>query len=227
MIKAIAIDDEPLALEIIQSYCNDFKGIILVNTFTNLNNAKKYLNKFDVNLLFIDIEMPGKSGIEFVNTIDKNIKVIFTTAHSKYAVEGFKLNATDYLLKPIPFKRFVDAINKVQKQLELESNNEKQNTHLTIRANYKLYNIELDKIKFIEAMDDYVKIYTDLKNPIVARITMKSILFKLPDSQFIRVHKSYIVSFSNIKTIQNQTIKINDILIPIGKTYKKNVKKYF
>ncbi len=228
MIKAIAIDDEPLALDIIDSFCNQLSIISLERSFTNLNHAKKYLNKFDIDLLFLDIEMPKTNGIDFFKSLDKHIKVIFTTAHTKYAVEGFKVAASDYLLKPISFERFQEAITRVNTQLKLESNHSELNTHLSIRANYKLYNIALNNILYIEAMDDYVKIYTKANNkPIVARSTMVGILKKLPKKDFARAHKSYIVNLKSITTIAINTLKINETTIPIGSTYKKQLNAYF
>lgn len=227
MIKAIAIDDEPLALEVIETYCSQLKTISLERTFTNLDNAKRYINKFDIDVIFLDIEMPKTNGIDFYNNLNKSIKVIFTTAHSKYAVEGFRVNAVDYLLKPISLNHFKEAVGRISRTIHLESKSIKENTHLNIRANYKLYNIDLKSIEYIEAMDDYVKIHIENESPVVARSTMKSVINKLPDSQFIRIHKSYIVPINKIKTVQSQTINLMGIEIPIGNAYKKNLENHF
>ena len=223
MIKAIAIDDEPLALEVIEAHCSQLKTISLERSFTNLDNARRYINKFDIDVIFLDIEMPKTNGIDFYSNLNKVVKVIFTTAHSKYAVEGFRVNAIDYLLKPISLNHFKEATDRVSRAIALENKSTKENTHLAIRANYKLYNIDLKSILYIEAMDDYVKIHIENESSVVARSTMKGIIDKLPESQFVRVHKSYIVPINKIKTVQTQTLNLLDVEIPIGNAYKKNL----
>ncbi len=227
MLKAIAIDDEPLALEVIAIYCSELDYITLERSFTSIDNAKKYLNKFDVDVIFLDIEMPKANGIDFYKSITKNVKVIFTTAHSKYAVEGFRVNASDYLLKPIALEQFIDATKRVLNEVALLNSSEKENTHISIRANYKLHNVSLSKIQYIEAMDDYVKLYIEDEKTLVTRSTMKGILSKLPPSKFIRVHKSFIVPVDHINIIKHQSLIINNIEVPIGQSYKKNLERFF
>jgi len=228
MINAVAIDDEPISLDIIESFCNQFEFINLTNTFSSLDKAKKYLNKNEVDVIFLDVEMPSGNGIEFFKKLNKDIKIILITAHSKYALEGFNINAVDYLLKPFSIERFEEALLRVKKQLELENESQNENTHLTIKANYKLNNIPLEAIIRIEAMDDYIKIYTeDNDNPIVARYTMKTILDKLPKEQFIRVHKSHIVPLQKIISFNGQSIDLKDSSIPVGTTYKKKIRLFF
>lgn len=224
MITAIAIDDEPLGLKIISHYCDQIDFITLEKTFTKQSEALKHLRKFPVDLIFLDIQMPNKNGIDFYKMLDNETMVIFTTAHSQYAVEGFNVNATDYLLKPFSPERFMMAIQKARKEFEFRKNQSVQ-THLMIRADYKLYRIEFDDIRLIEGLDDYVQIHLSNKTKIVARISMKGILEKLPEKDFIRVHRSYIIPLKKIKSIQNKSIQIEDFLIPIGETYREDIFK--
>lgn len=222
MIKAIAVDDEPLALSIIQHYCDQLENITLEKVFTQQNEAIKHLNKFPVDVLFLDIQMPRQNGLDFFKSLKKKPLVIFTTAFSDYAVSGFNVNAIDYLLKPFTYERFVQAIKKAEEKLQYKIGNSDQN-YVLIRADYKLHKIEFDTILFIEAFDDYIKIFLVDTTKIVARMSLKGILKKLPNNDFIRTHRSYIVPVKHIKTLQNNTITVADYTIPIGNTYKKNV----
>lgn len=226
MINAIALDDEPLALKIIDFFCSKSELITLQKTFTSQSETIKYLNNYPVDLLFLDINMPAKNGIDFYKLLKNNPMVIFTTAYSEYAVEGFNVNAVDYLLKPFSEERFFIAIHKVSKRLNLK-NDLSQETHLTIRADYKLNRIPFDDIVLIEGLDDYVQIHLTNKTKIVARLSMKLILEKLPEKLFLRVHRSYIIPINKAKSIHNKTILIQDFVIPIGDTYKDTVLKYF
>lgn len=224
MIRAIAIDDEPLALDIIAYFCSKEKFISLEKTFTKQSEAIKYLNKFPVDLIFLDIQMPAQNGIDFYKALETNAMVIFTTAYSEYAIEGFNVNATDYLLKPFSEERFKQAMQKARNEYEFKKNSQVQ-THLMIRADYKLYRIEYDEIVMIEALDDYIQIHLISKNKIVARQSMKSILNKLPQNLFLRVHRSYIVPVAKVKSVQNKTLTIDEFVIPVGDTYKKQLRK--
>lgn len=225
MIKAVAIDDEPLALKVIEHFCEQTENIVLEKAFTKTEEGIKYLRKFPVDLLFLDIQMPGKNGIDFYKSLSTDVMVIFTTAYSEYAVEGFNLNATDYLLKPISYERFTTAVEKVQKEKSLRMA-DPENNYFMVRADYKLHKIEYDDILLIEGLDDYIRIHLKDKNTIVTRLSMKGILEKLPPAAFIRVHRSYIVPVSKIKTVQNKTITIEEFVIPIGDTFKNELNKY-
>ncbi len=220
MIKAIAVDDEPLALSVIQHYCNQIDTISLEKTFTQQTEAIKHLHKFPVDVLFLDIQMPKQNGVDFFKNLDPKPQVIFTTAYSEYAVEGFNVNATDYLLKPFTFERFLQAIEKAQHELQNNTPNLDQD-FLLIRADYKLNKIPYSEILYIEGLDDYIQIHLENKTKIVARFSMKSILEKLPQQQFIRIHRSYIIPIKNIKSVQSNSVTINDIELPIGATYKQ------
>lgn len=226
MITAIAIDDEPLALKIISHYCDQIDFITLEKTFTQQSEALKHLKKYPVDLIFLDIQMPNKNGVDFYKMLDNNPMVIFTTAHSQYAVEGFNVNATDYLLKPFSAERFITAVQKARNEFEFRKNQSIQ-THLMIRADYKLHRIEFDDILLIEGLDDYVQVHLANKTKIVARLSMKGILEKLPEKNFIRVHRSFIISIKKVKAIVNKNIQIEDFVIPIGDTYKEEILKLF
>ena len=226
MIKAIAIDDEPLALKIIAHFCSQVDYISLEKTFTKTDEALNHLTKFPADLLFLDIQMPGKNGLDFYRMLDPEVMVIFTTAYSEYAVEGFNVNAIDYLLKPFSFERFLTAVVKASKEKKARQSTTAHN-HLLIRADYKLHRLEFDDILLIEGLDDYIRIHLKGKTPITARLSMKSILEKLPSPDFIRVHRSYIIPVKKVKSIYNKTIQIEDFVIPVGDTYKDAVSKYF
>ena len=224
MIKAIAIDDEPLALKIIAHFCDEIDFMQLEKTFTKPSEAIKYLKKFPVDLLFLDIQMPSKNGLDFYKMLEQETMVIFTTAYSEYAVEGFNVNAVDYLLKPFSFERFQTAVQKAQNEQNFRQSSSVQ-TQLLIRADYKLNKIDFDDILLIEGLDDYIQIHLKDKTKIVARLSMKNILEKLPTSLFVRVHRSYIIPVKKIKFIQNKNIQIEDFIIPVGDTYKEEILK--
>lgn len=220
MIRAIALDDEILALRIIENYAEKIENLSLEKVFNKQSDAQKHLNKFPVDLIFLDIEMPVKNGLDFYKNISQNTKVIFTTAYSEYAVDAFSVHAVDYLLKPFSFERFKTAVEKVKNNSE---NHEAK--HLSIRADYKLHKINFDTIQLIEGLDDYIKIHLKDSTKITARSSMKSIMEKLSEKDFIRVHRSFIVPVSDIKTIANKNIHIAEFIIPIGETYKDEVMK--
>lgn len=220
MIKAIALDDEILALKIIENYAGKIENLSLEKTFNKVSDAQKYLNKFPVDLIFLDIQMPAKNGLDFYKSISQDTKVIFTTAYSEYAVDAFSVNAVDYLLKPFSFERFKTAVEKVK--LKSEKTEAK---YLSIRADYKLHQIAFENILLIESLDDYVQIHLKDSTKITARSSMKSILEKLSEKDFVRVHRSFILPVNNIKTIVNRNIHLGDFIIPIGETYRDVVMK--
>jgi DNA-binding LytR/AlgR family response regulator len=222
MITAIALDDEPPALKIVESFCGRVEFIDLAKTFTNPNEALKHLEKFPADLLFLDIRMPSMTGIQFAKKVPKDLMVIFTTAYSEYAVEGFNLNAVDYLLKPFTFDRFLQAANKANEYYKFLHNYDPSAQHyIFVRADYSLLKIMLDDILYIEGLDDYLKIFLAGRKPIIARMTMKAMLEKLPQKAFIRVHRSFIVPLSRIDNVRNKTIHISDKSIPVGNSYEK------
>lgn len=220
MINAIAIDDEPLALKVIKSLCDNSKSILLQKTFTQPSLALKYLRKFPVDLIFCDIQMPSMTGINLVKSLQQNTMVIFTTAFSEYAAISYELNAIDYLLKPINQKRFTQAANKAQEYFDYI--NKKDHTidkNIFIRADFSLVKIPLVDILYIEGLADYLKIYIKDRKTIVARMPMKDIMEKLPPAEFIRVHRSFILPFGKIEAVRGTTIFIGNQEFPIGRTY--------
>jgi DNA-binding LytR/AlgR family response regulator len=220
MINAIAIDDEPLALTVIQSLC-DKSGIInLQKTFTQPNEALKYLQKTSADLIFCDMQMPAMTGISLVKSLEQNTMVIFTTAFSEYAAVSYELNAIDYLLKPINQKRFTQAITKAQDYFDYISKKDKNaDKSIFVRADFSLVRIPLDDILYIEGLADYLKIYIRDRKTIIARMTMKDMMEKLPSADFIRVHRSYILPFRRIEAVRGTTIIIGEMEFPIGRTY--------
>lgn len=228
MIKAVAIDDEPLALIVIEAFCRKTDFIDLQKTFTEPGEALKYLRKYPVDLLFLDIRMPSISGIDLYKNIAQNTMVIFTTAFSEYAVEGFNLKAIDYLLKPFALERFLQAAEKAKEYYDLI--NEKEDIagkYLFVRADYSLLKIALNDILYIEGLDNYLKIYLQNQKPVIVRMSMKSVMEKLPVKEFIRVHRSYIVPFSKVETVRNKIIHVAGTEIPLGTNYIDSFQELF
>jgi DNA-binding LytR/AlgR family response regulator len=220
MINAIAIDDEPLALTVIQSLCNKSNIINLQKTFTQPNEALKHLRKFPIDLIFCDIQMPAMTGISLVKSLQQNTMVIFTTAFSEYAATSYELSAIDYLLKPINQKRFTQAITKAQKYFEyIHSKNQSADKNIFVRADFSLVKVPLADILYIEGLADYLKIYIKDRKTIVARMPMKDMMEKLGSVDFIRVHRSFILPFSRIEAVRGTTIFLGDKEFPIGRTY--------
>jgi len=224
MINAIALDDEPPALEIIETFCNKVDFIDLQKTFTKTGEAFKYLEKFPIDLLFLDINMPSVTGIEFYKSIPQKTMVIFTTSYSEYAIEGYNLNAVDYLLKPYTFKRFLQAAEKANERHRFltQSNAPGKDEYLVLRADYGLVKIAAADILFIEGLDNYLKIHLQNQKPLVIRMTLKTILEKLSEKEFIRVHRSYIVPLNRIEAVRNKIIAIAGEEIPIGSSYEEH-----
>jgi DNA-binding LytR/AlgR family response regulator len=228
MINCIGIDDEPLALEIIEEFCSKVSFVKLEKTFTNTDEAAKYLRKFPVDLLFLDIQMPDISGIEFCKEHASNKLVIFSTAFSEYAVEGFNLNAIDYLLKPFEFSRFLQAANKANEYFNyLNASDNKEMQHLFVRSEYSLVKIALADILYIETLDDYIKIHVRDRKPVLTKMNLKNVMSKLHSKDFVRVHRSYVVPLHCILSVRGKTIQLNNIEIPIGIKFEEEFfKKY-
>jgi DNA-binding LytR/AlgR family response regulator len=231
-IRCIAIDDEPLAVKKIAGYIQKVPFLELVAECRSASEAMNILDSNDVQLLFIDINMPDISGMEFVKSLTKKPYIVFTTAYSEYAVEGFQVEAVDYLLKPITFSNFLKAANKVKNLVELITNGQKESVkttanHLFVKSDYKLIRIELDNIKYIESQHEYIKIHLINSNPIKTQLSLKSIEEQLPPEWFMRVHRSYIVNLAKITVIErNRIVFDGKIYIPISEQYKDKFQEY-
>lgn len=228
MIRAIAIDDEPPALKVVEDFCSQVDFIDLQKSFTRPSEALKYLRRFPVDLIFLDIRMPSISGIELFKDLPQETMVIFTTAYSEYAVEGFNLSAIDFLLKPFTTERFIQAANKANEYYQFnQQKNPASLQYIFIRADYSLVKIPVADIIYIEGLDDYIKIHLKDRKPVIARMTMKSILEKLPPDLFLRVHRSFIVPVSSIETVRNKVIILGDVKIPIGSSFEEEFMNRF
>lgn len=228
MITAIALDDEPLAIDVIKNYCQKVDEVKLVATFTEAGPALKYVEQNPVDLLFLDINMPAISGIDFYKKVSKNTMVIFTTAYSEYAVEGFNLNAVDYLLKPFDFKRFQQAVDKIKEYHNYAQLKEhEQPQYMFVKVDYSMVKVHFDEIAYIEGLDNYLKINFDNGKSLLVRMSMKTISEKLPATEFIRVHRSFIIPFSKVVSVRNKTIYLDKKEIPIGTNYVDDVMKLF
>lgn len=222
MITAIALDDEPPALKVVETFCASFDFLQLQKTFTRTDEALKYVRKYPVDLLFLDIQMPSLSGIDFFKSVEQSTMVIFTTAYSEYAVEGFNLNAVDYLLKPFTIERFAQAVHKAKDYASyLKQTANADNDFLFIRADYSLLKLPFSDILYIEGLDDYIKIHLNQQKPVVARMTMKAVMEKLPAKEFVRVHRSYIVPLKAIRQVRNKVITIGKTEIAIGSSFEE------
>lgn len=232
--KCIIIDDEPLALGIIKSYCEELGGIDVLGTFTNPLESIDLLQQEGIDLVFLDIEMPQINGIEFVKSLEKKPFFIFTTAYPQYAIEGFELNAIDYMVKPIPFPRFVKAMNRAKELYEMRRKMNESTVNITsagspagvedefifVKSDYDNVKIKLNEIRYIQGLKDYLKIHTFDPKPILTLMSFKEMEEKLPTGNFLRVHRSFMVNVHNIDSIQRSRIVIDDIRIPIGDRYK-------
>ncbi len=223
-IKCLIVDDEPLAREGIAEYVKQLDFLELAGVCDSAVSAIKFLKETPVDLIFLDIQMPMLTGLDFVKTFPNLPKIIFTTAHANYALQGFELNAVDYLLKPVSFERFLKAVNKVadlQKATEVVQE-EGDGNFFFVKTDKKYVKIDFDEVYFIEGVKDYVKIHTTTERHLVL-INIKNIQLRLPDSKFIRVHKSYIVPVGKIATIEGNIIKIAGQEVPIGKEFRDQV----
>ena len=225
MLTAIALDDEIPALEVLEAFASRNDTIDLKACFSKTGEAFNYLKKHSVDLLFLDINMPSISGIEFAKNLDENIIIIFTTSYSEYAVEGFNLNAADYLLKPFAYLRFLQAIDKAKTLYDARFMESVE--PLLFRVNYGIVKIIPNEILFIEGLDNYLKIHLTNKKNLVVRMTLKELIDRLPNNQFLRVHRSFIIAISKVEFVRNKTIHIGKVEIPLGGKYEKEFYTFF
>jgi len=219
MITAIAIDDEPLALKLITQHCEKIEFLNLKKVFTNPDEAMAYLADNRIDLIFLDIQMPDINGLQFYKKLSSPVpQVIFTTAYKDFAVEGFNVDAVDYLLKPFDFERFNKALLKAKEYIEFLSIKEVSNNALFVKVNYEMMKINLKDIEFIEALDDYIKIHIKPVS-VLTLMTLKNVLEKLPSQEFIRIHRSYIVPISKIQKFSKNKVIIGGKELPVGSSY--------
>lgn len=222
-LRAIAIDDEPLALEVIKQYCARYGSINLLQTFDNAVAGLEYINQHQPNLLFVDIDMPDINGIDLVNRIRSKPMIIFTTAYKEFALEGFELEAVDYLLKPFSFERFERALEKAALHYRTRHEAEKPG-HIFVYSEYQMVKIELDNIIYIESLDDYIKIHLSNEKPVMTLKSLKKISTELPAAQFMRIHRSYIVSTGFISSLSGRKIVLtNGTTLPVSERYSSQL----
>ncbi len=221
----IIVDDEPIAREIIASFVKKTPSLELIKTCKNATEAINFIETNKVDLFFLDINMPEINGLSLAKIIGKQSKIIFTTAYRDYAVDGFNLNVVDYLLKPIAFERFFQAVQKtttIPESKTIEKNEPISKNFMFVRADRKMVKVNFKEILYLESLGDYLKIFLE-KQTIVTRETMNNITSKLPQNTFIRIHRSYIVSLNKINSYTNEFIEINNKALPISRSYKETV----
>jgi len=228
-INCAIIDDEPLAAGLLKSYAEKTPFLNLTGTYGSAVEAMRELRNMPVQLLFLDIQMPELSGIEFAKILPSDTKVVFTTAFQQYALEGYKVNALDYLMKPISYEDFLRAADKA---LSWFSVSQKQQTYaedrfMFVKSDYKLIRVALDDILYIEGLKDYVRIYLASGEKIMSLMNMKKIEDYLPRPEFLRTHRSYIVHMAKAQSVERFRIVFGDQYIPISDSYKEDVQRYF
>lgn len=225
--NCLIVDDEPLALDVIENYIRKIPGLNIAAKVTSPLDALTILRSQPIDLMFLDIHMSEISGIDFLKSLNHAPLVIFTTAYDQYALESYELDVVDYLLKPIPFERFLKAINKAREVgafLRTKGNSGENREFIFVRSDYQMVKINFSNILYIEGLKDYVKIFTGPK-PVFSHQNLKSIEAKLPDSQFLRVHKSFIIPVNKIEAVQKNSLRVAGTEIPIGDTYRDQVQR--
>lgn len=227
-LKCIAIDDEPLALELIEQFASKFPSLKLVHTFDDAIAGAEFLRANPVDLLFIDINMPDITGIELVRSLRVKPIIIFITAYKKFAIDGFELDAVDYLLKPVQFERFEKAVNKaIEHYRNKKPAREDAGEALFVRSEYRMIKIDLNDIEYIESVEDYIKIHLLTGKPVLSLMTMKTVLEKLPTEKFKRIHRSYIVPVAKIQSVQKKTLQLTSLKeLPISHSYLQFIKNW-
>lgn len=228
MLKCIAIDDEPLALRQIESYVEKTPYLGLIAKFDNAIPAVTFLQDHQVDLMFVDINMPDLSGMDFVKSLSNPPKVIFTTAYSEYALEGFKVDAADYLLKPIAYSDFLKSTEKIKERFfsEPQAKDESTDDFLFVKSEYKLVRIDYADILYVESMREYVRIFIEGQKPVMTLMSMKKLMAILPTDRFMRVHRSFVVRLDKVSCIEKSRIIFDKVYIPISDQYKEQFQNY-
>ncbi|WP_431129389.1 LytR/AlgR family response regulator transcription factor [Flagellimonas flava] len=228
-INCLIIDDEPLAISILESYIKKLDNVCVVNTYTKATDALSDLEHEEIDVIFLDINMPHLSGLEFLGSMQKQPLVVITTAYREYALESYEFNVVDYLVKPIRLERFMKAVNKVSERLMARKHSttgrrEAENTYFFIRANKKMVKILFKDILFIESLKDYIKINT-LSGHYIVYQSLSGIIAELPKCNFLRVHKSYVVAIDKVMSMERHNVEVGTKNIPIGRSYLKIAKE--
>lgn len=234
-IKCIIVDDEQLARDLLERYIRKFPGLDLVKSCRSPIDAIDYLQNENVDLMFLDIQMPDLKGTELLQSLKHRPVVIFTTAYQEYALEGYQLDVIDYMVKPISFERFLQGVNKAIDQIKLIRNSENiiksdsapimekdDKKYIHLKAEHKVHKLNLNEIMYIEGLKEYVTFYMENRK-IIFLESLKNLEILLPVSQFMRIHKSYIINIDKISLLYGNQVKIRDVYIPVGKSYKKEV----
>jgi DNA-binding LytR/AlgR family response regulator len=230
-LRSIAIDDEPLALELLEDNISKVPFLQLLSGFNKPIEALQYLQSNEVDLVFIDIQMPGLTGLQLIQSLPKKPLFILVTAYEQFALQGYELDVVDYLVKPVRFDRFLKACTKALEIHEVRNkstvNNGQERDLMFIQADYMMVRVNFDDIQWIESLKDYLRIHmTGSQKPIVARMSMKSIEEQLPATKFLRIHKSYIVATAAITAVQKGTVYLGDIQLPVGDLYKESLQRF-
>jgi DNA-binding LytR/AlgR family response regulator len=228
--RCLIVDDEPLAQQVMEEFAGRIPFLEVVGKCSSASEAIEVLRNTSIDLIFLDIHMPRLSGLDFIGSLQDPPQFILVTAYSEYALQGFNVNATDYLMKPVPFDRFLKAVNKAYDLFRLRnktSDNAESlaQKYLLVKSGYQTVKIMIDSILFIEGLKDYVKIHTDGKKPILSLLTMKGLVVSLPAAKFLRIHKSYIVATDRITTISRNRVMIGDKWIPVGENYREEFRR--
>lgn len=228
-LNCLIIDDEEMAIKVIENHLQEFPDIKVIGTFQNPMAALPVIENEAIDLVFLDINMPKVSGLDFLRNIKLKPHVIITTAYREFAVESFELNVVDYLVKPIPFARFLKAIDKVNSLIQLEKGipaepQTREQPHIFLKSNKKLVKVYLNEILFIESLKDYIKIATTVGDFMILK-SITAIQEELPPEQFMRIHRSFIISIEKIKALEGNTVETANRKIPIGRNYLKDVRK--
>ena len=226
-IKCVLIDDEPLAIKVLQNYFVNFTDFEVIATFNNSLEALDFINSTPVDAVFLDINMPMMTGFELISLIESKTKVIITTAFREFAAESYDLDVLDYLVKPIPLPRFIKCIHKITTEYNLKNNikveTAKGDSHIFIKVDKKMMKINIEEILFVEGMKEYIKVVTPDKTYITHK-SLTSLSEELPAERFLRIHKSYVIALNKVKSIEGNRVQIQSYNIPIGRNYSKEVK---
>lgn len=228
MIRCVVVDDEPLAISLLHQYIRQYNGLEMLDGFTDAIESIQYVNSNQVDILFLDILMPDITGIEVLRRLNKKPAVIFTSAHRDFALDGYEMGVVDYLLKPFSFERFKKGVEKAADFIRAkEENNDNLLPGVFVKSEYKLVKIHFYDIIYIESMDDYIRIHLEGSKPVIALMSLKSFMEKLPSADFLRVHRRYIIAIKKISFVERKRLLLKDqIEIPVGNTYQHVIRAF-